>query len=53
MGEKFNQLSALVYKSYIYKKWNLTGSLFSVFMGVLIGIAAPEDVIYQNVHWLC
>ena len=50
MGKSFNQLRALMYKNYIYKKRNLTVSIFSILLGVIIGILSPEDVNLYNCY---
>ena len=44
MGEKFNQLRAMVYKNYIYKKRHWLTSLITIFMAVPISLLPIKNV---------
>ena len=52
MGQNFNQMRAFLYKNYVYKTRNLATSFFALFMGVIVGLIAPEDVKTQNLPQL-
>ena len=45
MGEKLNQLRAMVYKNYVYKKRHWFTSLITIFMAVPISLLPILNVI--------
>ena len=48
MVKNCNQIQALVYKNYLYKKRNKMLTVLSIFMGPIFGIATPENVYNLN-----